>query len=148
MLGAVLSMAAFVCRDKRHILKLRQQLRCLQWITRSVILVFSNLKMALQCTCRFQQIAGSQLPHPACGQPGRVTAFSLADSHQQATDSSASSCSVFTLSYHFFVPLESVSFSVLIILCHPFFLSSLLPSSILLFPQFSQPAPISLEASY
>lgn len=50
---------------------------------------------------------------------------------------SASWCSVFTLSYHFFAPLESVSSSVLGILYHPLFLSSLLPSSMLLLSQFS-----------
>lgn len=29
-------MAALSCRDKQHVLKLRRQLRCLQWLTRSV----------------------------------------------------------------------------------------------------------------
>lgn len=90
----MLSTAAFVQMGKWHVLKLRWQLRCLQWITRSVTLVFSTFKMALQCACTFQQIAGSQLPHPSYGQPGRVTAFSSANSHQQATDSSLPHCAL------------------------------------------------------
>ena len=84
----MLGMAAFVCMDKRRVLQLRWQLRCLQWVTRRVIWFFSSLKMALQLTGRFQHIAGSQLPRPACGQPGRVSASSLTNSHQQATASS------------------------------------------------------------
>lgn len=103
------SMAALSCRDKQRVLKLRRQLRCLQWLTRSVNL----LKIENGTTACSEISAGSWISAPSSWQSHIffLGKFSSADHWLP----SVSSCSICTLSYHSFTPLESVSSSVLII---------------------------------